>query len=388
MIANDLPQGMTRNTISLLLGHPDPATVFTPELHEAMQSVLNQPQAYKALQYGPEQGTPGLISYLVDKVNREQDLALQPANMMLVAGSTHAIDMIARLFTKPGDIAIVEAPSYVDALHVFRDQQIELCSIPMDEHGLIVTELATLLAQLKSEGKTPRFLYSVPNFHNPTGITLSEERRVQIIALAQQYSFFIIEDDVYRYLGFERSLPTSFYALAQGERVMSIGSFSKTLAPGLRIGWLTGSPEAIQQCVNAGTTQMGGGANPLAAQMVMEYCLKGYWEWHIQRLQALYQQRRDTALAALSQFMPADVIWTTPLGGFFIWITLPKTIFAQEVKRLALHQGVTLSSGEGFFINFTDGQHNLRIAYSFASLSDLEAGIKILGQIIRNLQHP
>ena len=170
---------------------------------------------------------------------------------------------------------LVEAPSYVDALHIFRDQQIELCSIPMDEDGLIPSELEKQLAQLNSSGKFPSMLYTIPNFHNPTGITLSEARRIEIIKLSRQYGFLIVEDDVYRDLSFEGELPASFYALAHGKQVLSIGSFSKTLAPGLRLGWLLGSEDAIQRCVNCGTTQMGGGANPFVANIVAEYCRSG-----------------------------------------------------------------------------------------------------------------
>src|SRR5438128_4144255 len=291
MTANDLPQGMAPNTISLLFGHPDPATLLTPELHNAMQHVISSPQSYTALQYGPEQGTQSLINFLVEKINREQGLAIQPANLMLVAGSTHAVDMLARLYAGRGGVMLVEAPTYVDALHIFRDHQIELCSIPMDEDGLIPSELEKQVARLHSSGKFPSMLYTVPNFHNPTGSTLSEVRRIEIIRLARQYDFLIMEDDVYRDLSFEGAAPASFYALANGKQVLSIGSFSKTLAPGLRLGWLLGSEDAIQRCINCGTMQMGGGANPFAAQIVAEYCRSGHWETHILRLRSLYKMR-------------------------------------------------------------------------------------------------
>ena len=268
MSSNDLPQGMAHNTISLLLGHPDPATLLTPELGNAMLSLVSSPQCITALQYGPEQGTRSLIDFLVEKIQREQGISISPANLMVVAGSTHAVDMLARLYAKPGGVVLVEAPSYVDALHIFRDHRIELYAIPTDENGLIPDELAKRVAELHANGKLPSFLYTIPNFHNPTGCTLPEARRLEIIRLARQFGFLIVEDDVYRDLSFEGAVPASFYALAGGNGVMSIGSFSKTLAPGLRLGWLVGSEEAIQRCVNCGTTQMGGGANPFAAHIV------------------------------------------------------------------------------------------------------------------------
>src|SRR6266516_2246090 len=203
MISNDLPQGMIENTISLTLGHPDPATLMTPELRDAMQHVISSSQAYRALQYGPEQGAQSLIDVLVEKINREQGLAISPSNLMVVAGSTHAVDMLARLYARPGGVVLVEAPTYVDAIHIFRDQQIELCSIPTDEDGLIPGELERQLAGLGASGTVPGMLYTVPTFHNPTGRTLPQARRLEVIRLAHQYGFLIVEDDVYRDLSFE-----------------------------------------------------------------------------------------------------------------------------------------------------------------------------------------
>src|SRR5713226_3769421 len=296
MTSNDLPQGTTPNTIPLLFGHPDPATLLTPELRNAMQHVISSPQSYSALQYGTEQGSQSLINFLLEKIKREQGLSLQPGNLMVVAGSTHAVDMLARMYVKPGAVVLVEAPSYTDALHIFRDHHIELCSIAMDEYGLIPGALEKQLAWLYESGKFASFLYTIPNFHNPTGSTLTADRRREIIKLADHYGFLIVEDDVYRDLSFEGAVPASFYALAGGEQVLSIGSFSKTLAPGLRLGWLLGTEDAIQHCVNCGTSQMGGGANPFVAQIVAEYCQSGHWQKHILHLQSLYKMSGDVVL--------------------------------------------------------------------------------------------
>ena len=377
---------MTENTISLLFGHPDPTTLLTPEFRQAMQDVISSPQAYVGLQYGPEQGNQSLINFLVEKINREQNLSIQPANLMIVAGSTHAVDMLTRLYAKPNGVMLVEAPTYVDSLHIFRDHHIELHSIPMDEHGLIPSELEKQLIQLHSIGNSPSILYTIPNFHNPTGITLFASRRLEIINLSHQYNFLILEDDVYRDLSFEGNIPPSFYALANGSHVLSIGSFSKTLAPGLRLGWLLAPEETIQRCINSGTTQMGGGANPFTAQLVAEYCRSGHWETHLSDLRSLYKTRRDVALSALRRYMPHDVRWTHPLGGFFIWLTLPENVFAQDVKRMALQEGVLVGAGEGFFVNAAEGEHNLRLAYSCASTDDIEKGISILAEVIDRLR--
>ncbi len=385
MTSQNVAQGMAQNTISLMLGHPDPTTLLTPELREVMQDVIGSPRASTALQYGAERGSQSLIEFLLAKIQREQGLSLLSANLMIVAGSTHAVDMLTRLYAGPAGIVLVEAPTYVDALHIFRDHQVELCAIPTDDFGLIPSQLDKQLKILHSRGKVPGFLYTVPNFHNPTGSTLSESRRLEIIELARQYDFLIVEDDVYRDLAFEGTVPASFYALANGKQVLSIGSFSKTLAPGLRLGWLVGSGEAIERCINCGTTQMGGGANPFIADIVAEYCQRGYWVQHSEHIRSLYKMRRDVALSALRQYMPADVRWTQPAGGFFIWLSLPRTVFAQEVKRLALQEGVLVAAGGGFFVNPADGEHHLRLAYSCAVPGDIEKGIRILAQVIERL---
>jgi len=381
MATDHMPQGTAKHTIALKMGHPDPATLLTPELKNALQSVSTA-----ALQYGPEQGTKALISYLVDKLNSEQRLGIRPEQMMLVPGATGAVDMIARLFAGSGRVVLVEAPTYVDAIHVFRDHQIELCAIPTDEQGLIIPALEKALDRLKAAGKVPAFLYTIPTFQNPSGATLPHERRMEILRLAEAFGFLVVEDDVYRELYFEAVPPASFYALSNRENVLSIGSFSKILAPGFRLGWLVGSEDRIRQCVNCGTTQMGGGASPFAAQVVTEYCCKGYLEPHVAQLRSMYKARRDVALAALKRYMPSGVCWTHPLGGFFIWLTLPDEILAQDVQRQALQQNVTVAAGNGFFANPSGGAHNLRIAFSYAPLNDLENGIRILGQAIETLK--
>ena len=221
---------------------------------------------------------------------------------------------------------------------------------------------------------------------------MSAARRSQIIALSRRYDFLIVEDDVYRDLSFEGTVPASFYALAndggdgRAGNVASIGSFSKTLAPGLRLGWLVGSKEIIQRCIDCGTTQMGGGANPFVAHMVAAYCQSGQWELHITHLQTLYKMRRDIALTALQRYMPSDVTWTHPAGGFFIWLTLPNDLIAQQVKQQALQAGVALAAGDGFFVNPVVGKHNLRLAFSCALPDEIDAGIHTLAQVMQRVR--
>jgi 2-aminoadipate transaminase len=382
LTVTDLLQGTAYSAISLRLGHPDPATLLTQEFQAAIQSAFSQRNAYTALQYGPEKGTHSLIEFLLNRINHTQGLDLQNDQLMIVGGSTHAVDMITRLYARPDGVVLVEAPTYADALHIFRDHQVELYSIPMDENGLLISALEDLLTRLKANGKSPTFLYTIPNFHNPTGITSSEERRIGVLQLARDYGFLIVEDDVYGELSFEGMTPRSYFVLSDGTGVLSIGSFSKTLAPGLRLGWLIGSPESIERCVNCGTTQMGGGASPFTAHVVAEYCRLGHWEPHIRGLRVLYKQRCERMLNALNHYMPSGVNWTQPRGGFFLWLTLPHNMLALQVKRAAEERGLLVTAGDGFFVDPADGDHNLRLAFSFAAPEDIETGVRVLSQVM------
>jgi 2-aminoadipate transaminase len=379
--------GPGRGPIALMLGHPDPATLATPEFRSAVAAATDAPDFYEGLQYGLDAGTRNLRELLQEKSSREQGLSIGPANLMLVSGATHAVDVLARLYAKPGGVVLVEAPTYPDTLHIFRDHQSELHAIPTDEGGLIVSALEERLAWLKAQGKLPSFLYTIPTFHNPRGSTMSEARRRALLEVADKHTLMIVEDDVYRDLSFNGPVPASCFALAQGhgQRVCSIGSFSKTLAPGLRLGWLVAPPDVIQTCMACGTTQMGGGASPFSAQVVAQYCRSGHWEPHIRRLRAIYAMRRDLMVAALERYMPAETTWTRPEGGFFVWLTLPSmpsTVRAGDVQQVAHEAGVAVAGGEAFFLDPHDGHQHLRLAYSYAAPGDLDAGIRTLAQVI------
>jgi 2-aminoadipate transaminase len=380
----ELPQGVLPGTISLVFGHPDPTTLPVDGLRAATEAVLSGPQARLALQYGPEQGTPALIDYLVGRLNREEGLSLTRDNLMLVTGSVHGVDMIARLYAGHGGVVLVEAPAYHDALQVFGDHGVDLRPVPIDDDGIVVEALAKQLALLQREGKPPRLLYTIPNFQNPSGVTLIAARREAILELAREHGFLVVEDDVYRDLAFEGEVPPSFYALSGGRGVLRIGSFSKIMAPGLRLGWLIAAPEHIQRCVHCGTSQMGGGASPFTAHIVAEYCRAGHLEPQIARLRQVYCRRRDVTLAALERHMPPGVTWTRPRGGFFVWLTLPEGTSVEPLREAARERGVLFVPGTGFFIG-GGGERNLRLSFSFVPLGEIERGVVILAQAIREM---
>src|SRR5512136_2045899 len=215
-----LPQGVLPGTVSLVFGHPDAGMLPVDDLFTAAEAVLHGPQARPALAYGAEQGAPALIEYLLNKFNCDEALDLTRDNLMMVAGSTSAVDMVARLYAGRHGVVLVEAPTYHDALHVFRDHGADLRGVPVDEDGLIVEALEAQLAALEREGKSPRLLYTIPSFQNPAGVTLTAARREAILKLAREYDFLIVEDDVYRDLVFEGDVLPSLYALANGRGVL------------------------------------------------------------------------------------------------------------------------------------------------------------------------
>jgi 2-aminoadipate transaminase len=386
MSIQELPQGVLPGTISLVFGHPDATTLPVDDLGVAAEAVLRGPQARLALQYGPEQGSPALIDYLVEKLRREEGLTLSHDDLMIVAGSTHAVDMIARLYAGHDGVVLVESPTYLDSVNVFRDHDADLRPVPIDGDGLVVEALAVQLAKLKREGKPPRLLYTIPNFQNPSGVTLTTARREAILALAREHGFLIVEDDVYRDLAFEGEVPPSFYALAGGQGVLRIGSFSKIVAAGLRLGWLMATPEHIQRFIHCGTMQMGGGANPLVSNIMAEYCRAGHLEPHVAQLRQVYRHRRDVTLAALERHMPPGVTWTQPRGGFFVWLTLPGGVNVEPLREMAREQGVLFVPGTGFFAG-GGGERNLRLAFSFVPPDEIKRGVAILALVVREMMN-
>ena len=381
----DTPQGVVAGSIPLFAGHPSLDLLPVDALQRVIAAAWQDSSVARFLNYGDEQGNPRLIDFLVERLNRREDLAISRENLMIIGGSTGGVGMIAQRLTTPGDAILVDAPSYRDALHIFRDHGLEMRSAPIDDDGIIVAELERNLRELAANGKTPRFYYVVPNFQNPSGIVMAVERRRAVIELSRDYGFAIVEDDVYSDLRFKGDPLPSFYELAGGENVLRLGTFSKTLAPGLRIGWLIASAERITGFVESGLLRMGGGANPFSAAVVADYCRSGAWEAHIQWLRGQYRRRRDIALAALESCMPPRVEWTRPAGGYFIWLRLPPSAHVDALETRAKERGLYFASGKGFFVNPDDGKHHLRLSFSFLPVADLQAGIEILGALIARM---
>jgi DNA-binding transcriptional MocR family regulator len=294
------------------------------------------------------------------------------------------------MFTKPGDDVIVEAPTYHESIQLFRDHGLRPVQISMDSDGLELEALAECLKDLEKRrvrtgsgsSDRPALLYIIPSFQNPSGITLHGERRRPLLALAERHNLLVVEDDVYRDLAYEGSVPASLFALDGGRRVLRIGSFSKILAPGVRLGWLMGPEGQIQKLVGSGLRCMGGGANPLVANVLAEYCRRRRLEQHIAYLRDVYRKRRDAMLTALEKHMPPGVTWTRPTGGCFVWLGLPAPLRAIEVADEAKRAKLLIPVGDPFFAETPTGQY-LRLAFSYVPPEEIGEGIAMLARVLR-----
>jgi DNA-binding transcriptional MocR family regulator len=367
-------------TISFVYGLPDPATFPRDDLARAMQAVFRE-RADIALQYGPCQGYGPLIDYLRARLAREEGLVVERPQMMITGGSAQILDHLCTLFTRPGDIVLVEAPTYHETLQLFRDHGLRLLQIATDDDGLRVEALADRLHELAHQGDRARMLYVIPNFQNPSGVTLAAERRRAVLDLVQRYDLLVVEDDVYRDLAYGGEAPPSLFSWDDSGRALRIGSFSKILAPGLRLGWLLGPPGLIDRLVNSGLRNMSGGANPLIAQALAEYCRQGLLEPHIAGLRQVYQERRDAMLDTLADVMPAGARWTRPGGGFFVWLALPAPLRAAQVAERARAQGLLIPVGDPFFAEEPPGQY-LRLAFSYVTPEKIREGLQVLAQVM------
>jgi 2-aminoadipate transaminase len=369
-------------TVSFIYGLPDPVTFPVDELRRAADHVLRE-RPEVALQYGPEQGYGPLIDCLRDKLAREEGLILQRPQLMLTGGSAQALTHLCTLFSRPGDIVLVEAPTYHETIQLFRDHGLLSLQISTDDGGLRVEALADRLQTLARRGERARFLYTIPNFQNPSGITLAGDRRQAVLDLVERYDLLVVEDDVYRDLPYEGKVPPSLFELDGGRRVLRIGSFSKILAPGVRMGWLMGPEGLIERLIGSGLRCMGGGANPLMANILATYCQQGLLAPHIQRLRQVYCERRDAMLTALATHMPDGVAWTQPSGGFFVWMSLPHPLRSADIATRASEAKLLVPVGDPFFAEAPTGQH-LRLAFSYVSPDKIERGIRILAQVLRS----
>jgi DNA-binding transcriptional MocR family regulator len=303
---------------------------------------------------------------------------------MVTGGVSQALDMVCTLLTRPGDVVLVESPVYFVAPRILRDHGLELVPVPADEKGLRLDVLEETLAELQREGRWPSFLYIVPTFNNPSGVTMSLERREAVVKLAQREGLLVLEDDVYRELWYDSPPPPPIYDLAPAGPVVRLGSFSKVMAPGLRLGWMLAAPEIIQRFTGSGLLDSGGGINHFTAHVVAAFIELGLLDRHVEMLRQAYRQRRDRLMDGLASHLPEGCAWERPDGGFFVWLQLPPGTDGTALLPAALAAGVSYVPGARFFTG-GGGECYCRLAFTLVSLEELEEGARRLGAVLHRV---
>ncbi len=360
------------DVISFAGGLPAPELFPVQDVQEACCHVLEQKGA-EALQYSTTEGYPPLKEYLVDKM-RKYGAPVEESNLLLSSGSQQALDLIGKIFIDAGDVILTEAPTYLGGLQAFNAYQARYVTVPLDDDGMQVDKLEDVLAE-----KPVKFIYVLPNFHNPAGVTLSYERRLKLVEVAAKYGVFIVEDDPYGELRFEGQDITPLCALHK-ENVLYLSTFSKTLSPGIRLGWISGPEKIIAKLVQA---KQGADlhTSTFIQMIACNFCQRGLIQRHVQRIRQVYKERRDVMLAAMEEHFPEGVTWTRPQGGLFLWATLPEHVDTAEFLKVALEEKVAFVPGFAFYPDGA-GRNSMRLNFSNAKPEMIEEGINRLGKAL------
>jgi len=368
--------------ISFAGGLPSPLTFPVEEIAElAKDVVLNEGEW--ALQYGATEGIPKfkeeIIKFLkYDNVNAEQE------NIIVTTASQQGLDLVGRLFINRGDHIILACPSYIGAISAFRGYSVNFNCVSLDDDGMVVDEVKDVFSELKKKSIRPKFIYTIPDFQNPAGVTLSLERRKELLQIAREEKVVIIEDSPYRQLRYVGDDVPSLYELDKGEGyVISLRTFSKILFPGLRLGWIMGHKDVIDKFVTA-KQAMDLCTPPMSQSIAYEYMRRGLLIDHIKENIALYKKRREAMLSALERNMPEhkDIYWTKPDGGLFLWVQLPEYIDTEKMFMDAIKENVAYVIGSAFYAN-GGGQNTMRINFSYPSEEQIELGTKRLANVIK-----
>ncbi len=364
--------------ISLAGGLPDTST-FPPQTFAAQMTRIAQESAAEALQYGPTEGFSETVDCIVEVMGAEGMLP-DPDDVIVTTGGQQAIDLISKALVDPGDVVICEAPTYPGAIPVFCSYQAETIQIECDEEGMKVSELEDTLERLDLEGRRPKFIYSVPTFQNPAGVTMSLERRRRLVELARARELLVVEDNPYGLLRFEGEALPPLYQLDGGDFVLYIGTFSKILSPGIRLGWAVAPPPVMEKVV-LGKQASDLCTSTLTQYFVREYFSGGRWREYIASLAELYRGRRDTMIEALDRYFPPQASWTEPDGGLFIWATLPPFIDTSDLLAKALREDVAFVPGQAAYVDGR-GRNSMRLNFSGSNDDEIREGIRRIGKVI------
>jgi len=365
--------------IELGFGEPDPALFPAADLTEAAREVLADGGA-TALPYGANAGPPALRRRLAERLSALEGHETGSDETLVSGGNSQALDHLVTLFCRPGDVVLVERPTYSLALSILRDHPVSVEALDFDEQGLDVTALERRLADPHAGHGPARLLYTIPTFHNPTGVSLAPGRRRRLVDLAAAHGLLVVEDDVYRELWYDRPAAPSLWSLAEAGTVLRLGSFSKTVAPGLRVGWVNGTPAQVERFAASGLHDSGGCPSQYASAVVERFLAAGRYDGHIVELRAAYRARRDALVAALAAQLPEGCAFSVPGGGFFVWLELPAGLRAGELLPVAVAAGVSFVPGARSHLDHRDGA--LRLAFTLYNEEWLTEAAARLGRAI------
>lgn len=362
--------------VSLAGGMPYVSALPLELVTEAVDRVLRDRGAV-ALQYGSGQGDPRLREQILDVMALE-GIHGSVEDVVVTTGSQHALELLAKLFLDPGDVVLAEGPSYVTALVVFRSFQAEVSHVPMDEHGLIPAALRERIAALAAAGRRLKFLYTVPTFNNPAGVTLARERRLEVLEIARENDLLVIEDSPYGLLYFDAPPPAALRSIER-EGVVYLGTFSKTLAPGLRVGWAL-APRAIREKLILANEAAVLSPSSFTQLVVSQYLDTADWKGQIATFREVYRERRNALLDALATDLP-ELSWTKPAGGFYVWLTLPEHVDASAMLPRAVDKLVAYTPGSAFYAD-GNGRNNIRLSFSYPTPEFIREGVRRLASVI------
>lgn len=362
---------------------PDPRTIPVKDI-EAITIEIFKRYGYNSLQYAPSTGFASLIDEISRFVYRTRGLKTNPDNVIVVSGSQQGLDLISRIFIDPGDIVVVEEPSYVLALNAFRLRRVRFVAIPVDDKGMKVEMLEDVIKRYSREGKRIKLVYTMPIAQNPTGTTMCEERRKYLLELAERYNLVIVEDDAYGLLTFEEA-PKPIASIDKSGSVVYLSSFSKVLAPGLRMGYIIVSDDETAKRMHIMKQFMDLGTSTLS-QLIVEAALKkGVVDKAIEYAKSLYRLKRDIMIELIDEEFSDEVSRSSPKGGFYTWLKLNRDVDTEKILELSRKRGVIFTPGKRFCINEDKCLDAMRLSYSNPSEDDIRIGIHILADVLREV---
>jgi 2-aminoadipate transaminase len=373
------------DVISLAGGLPDTST-FPPELFAKLMSQVAAESTARALQYGPTEGMEATVQCIVE-VMAAEGTDVDPGEVIVTTGGQQVIDLVCKTLIDPGDVIVAEAPTYPGAVPTFSAYQAQVEQIEMDADGMPIDALEEVLDRMQADGRRPKFIYTIPNFHNPGGVTMSLPRRRRLVEVARERELLVLEDNPYGLLRYEgESLPTLYSLDAESmgrgggsDLVIYLGTFSKILAPGLRLGWAV-APRAVLEKLNLAKQGADLCSSPMTQLFVAAYFAERDWREYLETLKSLYRRRRDVMFEALEQHFGSGASWTTPEGGLFVWATLDGD--ADTTDLLARSEGVAFVPGRAAYADGRSGSSSMRLNFAGVAEDDIREGVRRIGEAL------